>query len=471
MAYEISEICTAAALMFTTDELKELQSGFNSGELTRDDLLAKLEEAKSLMKIGKPKAKVGQVVFTDGSQQQGFMNLITDKKASNPDNKVLDNFAVGLSAALGIRGFARKKGGTQPTKKVFMTGSKWPSEIEKFSLPEGSFNYNSADILVENNSAKAKVKKYYGISLKKKPTPAAKPPPLINKAFDTVVAGDKDFEKLLEVLDKQKHKFFAGLLKNIIGKGKLLQLRGMTMPTRDEDIFNMKIKHPYKSGNIRLISIKNGGIVKPVFNMSLAGDKKLAEILFAIPKEKYPEAKWKVRQYFNQALYGGGKSKYWQGVLKILDEHSEKFAEALIDVILKVNLYNKLKKQDVDESEFDFQVTQGIGRVTPKGRVSINDSTNFPINTLLCGYNRIQQKEFKNKKWNIKLRDEVDEDGKPVKGDTIDKAAKIKMWLMKGDDQKVLDLELRYKGKFGQQPQFTGTLHPDFKKLLDKECF
>ena len=84
MAYEISEICTAAALMFTTDELKELQSGFNSGELTRDDLLAKLEEAKSLMKIGKPKAKVGQVVFTDGSQQQGFMNLITDKKASNP---------------------------------------------------------------------------------------------------------------------------------------------------------------------------------------------------------------------------------------------------------------------------------------------------------------------------------------------------------------------------------------------------
>ena len=202
--------------------------------------------------------------------------------------------------------------------------------------------------------------------------------------------------------------------------------------------------------------------------MKKAGDKALADRLFAIG---LPEAKWKVRQYFNQALYGGGKSKYWQGVLKKLNEHSEKFAEALIDVILKVNLYDRLKKKDVDESEFDFQVTTGTGGVTPKGKVTINDSTNFPINTLLCGYNRIQQKEFKNKKWNIKLRDEVDEDGKPIKGDTMDKAAKIKMWLMKGDDQKVLDLELIYKGKFGQQPQFTGTIHPDFKKLLDKECF
>ena len=463
MAYEISEICTAAALMFTTTELENLKKDFNSGELTRDDLVAKLEEAKEAMQIGKPKAKVGQVIFTDGGQQQGFMNLI-----KKPNDKVLDNFAIGISAALGIRGFARKKGDNQPTKEVFMTGSKWPREIEKFSLPEGQFNYNSADILVENNSVKARVKKYYGISLKKKNTPKAKPPPLINKAFDLVVQGDKDFQKLLKELNEDKYKFFAGLLKKIVGKGKLLQLKGMSMPTSDEDIFNMKIKNPFKGGNLRLISMKNAGVVKPEYNMSKAGDKKLAEILFA---KDLPESQWKVRQYFNQALYGGGKSKYWQAVLKKLDEHSEKFAEALIDVILKVNLYNKLKKQDVDESEFDFQVTTGTGGVTPKGKVTINDSTNFPINTLLCGYNRIQQKEFKNKKWSIKLRDEVDEDGKPVKGDTMDKAAKIKMWLMKGDNQKVLDLELRYKGKFGFQPQFTGTLHPDFKELLDKECF
>ena len=76
MAYEISEICTAAALMFTTTELEKLKKGFNSGELNREDLVEKLEQAKEDMQINKPKAKVGQVVFTDGAQQQGFMNLI-----------------------------------------------------------------------------------------------------------------------------------------------------------------------------------------------------------------------------------------------------------------------------------------------------------------------------------------------------------------------------------------------------------
>ena len=37
MAYEASEICTAAALMFTTDELKKLQVGFNSNKLDNHD--------------------------------------------------------------------------------------------------------------------------------------------------------------------------------------------------------------------------------------------------------------------------------------------------------------------------------------------------------------------------------------------------------------------------------------------------
>ena len=127
MAYEASEICTAAALMFTTDELKKLQVGFNSNKLDRDDLVEKLEEAKSLMKIGRPKAKVGQVVFADGSQEQGFMKIL-----DSSNDKILSDFAVGISAALGIRGFARKKGDNQPTKKVFMTGSKWLVRLKSF---------------------------------------------------------------------------------------------------------------------------------------------------------------------------------------------------------------------------------------------------------------------------------------------------------------------------------------------------
>ena len=93
----------------------------------------------------------------------------------------------------------------------------------------------------------------------------------------------------------------------------------------------------------------------------------------------------------NESLYGGSKSKYWQGVLKLMNEYAEKFAEGLIDVILKVNLFNKLKKKDIDEAEFDFQLTTGVGNVTSKGNVTVGDSVDFQVNTLLCGYHRIEK--------------------------------------------------------------------------------
>ena len=48
-------------------------------------------------------------------------------------------------------------------------------------------------------------------------------------------------------------------------------------------------------------------------------------------------------------------------------------------------------------------------------------------------------------------------------------AAKIFLQLKRGT-LTLLDLEIRYKGAFTPQPQFQGTLHPDFKNLLVKEC-
>ena len=48
-------------------------------------------------------------------------------------------------------------------------------------------------------------------------------------------------------------------------------------------------------------------------------------------------------------------------------------------------------------------------------------------------------------------------------------AAKIFLQLKRGTVT-LLDLEIRYKGAFTPQPQFQGTLNPEFKKLLEKEC-
>ena len=48
-------------------------------------------------------------------------------------------------------------------------------------------------------------------------------------------------------------------------------------------------------------------------------------------------------------------------------------------------------------------------------------------------------------------------------------AAKLFFQLKRGD-LILLDLEIRYKGQFTPQPQFQGSLNPQFKAVLEKEC-
>ena len=52
-------------------------------------------------------------------------------------------------------------------------------------------------------------KKYFGISLKKKPKPTSPDPTLINKAFDTVLQGNK-FDSIKEELTSVRIEYFAG---------------------------------------------------------------------------------------------------------------------------------------------------------------------------------------------------------------------------------------------------------------------
>ena len=71
-------------------------------------------------------------------------------------------------------------------------------------------------------------------------------------------------------------------------------------------------------------------------------------------------------------------------------------------------------------------MTTGVGNVTSKGNVTVGNSVDFQVNTLLCGYHRIEKK-MKGKKWEIVMRDEC------VKGDSVEEAAKIKMWIKRGN--------------------------------------
>ena len=83
----------------------------------------------------------------------------------------------------------------------------------------------------------------------------------------------------------------------------------------------------------------------------------------------------------------------------------------------------------------------------------------MPLETTLCGLTRLE-KMFKNKPYEIKINKE-----KSAKSE----AAKIYLTLTRGNIP-IVDLQIRYKGKFTPQPQFLGNLSEQYKKLLEKEC-
>ena len=79
------------------------------------------------------------------------------------------------------------------------------------------------------------------------------------------------------------------------------------------------------------------------------------------------------------------------------------------------------------------------------------------MHTVLCG---LRQLTANNKDYEI----DVDFDKKEITD-----AAKIFFKISK-DNVPILDLELRYKGKFTPQPQFLGTITDEFHTILTEEC-
>ena len=80
----------------------------------------------------------------------------------------------------------------------------------------GFFILNSSDIII-----KTKGKKYYGISLKKKPKGNSQDPTLINKAFDSILRGpgpDGAFNKIKNDIQEARTEYFAGVVKEAVRK-------------------------------------------------------------------------------------------------------------------------------------------------------------------------------------------------------------------------------------------------------------
>jgi hypothetical protein len=167
----------------------------------------------------------------------------------------------------------------------------------------------------------------------------------------------------------------------------------------------------------------------------------------------------KSMRYFVNKKLAEKDNPLWKEFIKVMNKYSDIFADSLINIILKTELFNEMDKKDLDKYKFNFFLVTGVGDITPKGGVQVGKATVISLKTTLCGLSRINEK-YKTQKYEIILDKQ-----KQASSD----AAKVFLQLRKGN-LTLLDLEIRYKGAFTPQPQFQGTLHSDFKQLLSKEC-
>lgn len=426
MAYEASEIMMAAALMYTTDELMDY---------AKDEL-----GLKKLMIDSRKKIKTSKIVqFGNASIEQGFTSLMDEN-----NKELLKDLAGGISAAIGVRNYLVSAGETSARRTsptIYMTGNVWPKEVEKFRVSAYGFeDYNSADVIVT-----ADKKTFYGISLKKKRKVGAGEPTLINKAFDSVLNG-KQFDNIKDELVKIRINYFANIVIQAVEKENII---------RKSDINNFDQLKKNESGKKELFESKNRD--KKKFDRSYIDTKghALAPNGYLDSNTRDPKS---MRAFVNRKL-SEKDNQLWNEFIKVMNNYADLFANSLINIILKIKLFEELEAKELQNYKFDFFLVTGVGDVTSKGEVQIDKSTVLPLKTTLCGLTRLEEK-FKNKKYEIVLNS-------LKKGESD--AAKIFLQLRRGNIN-ILDLEIRYKGAFTPQPQFQGTLHPDFKKLLVDEC-
>mgnify|MGYP006086853017 CR=1 FL=1 len=412
MAYETSEITTAVALQYNSQFLKKVKTA---------------DQLKSMLKKGIGK----DVEFATSSIKNGFLRLVDPNS-----KKSVDDMAIGVSAALAIRNYMNTEGNVT----TYMTGNKWPKDVEKFQISAFGFqDYNSADIIVTKNK-----KLFYGISLKKKNTVKAQDPTLINKAFASAFDGP-EFVKLKKQLVETRINYFADLVIEAVDKKIILK--------KDiKDFDSLK-----RSNKKELFEAKNRD--KNQFDKSYIDTKG-----YATSNNGYSDSNTRdpksMRFFVNQKLSEKRNNKLWKSFEKLIDKAGPKLAENLINIILKRYLFKELDAKDLDGKGFDFALVTGIANVRTSGEVNISNAKVLPLKTTLCGLKRIEEKY----KGDYRVIQDTEATQKS-------EAAKIFFKLVKGNTNKInlLDLEVRYKGSFNPDPQFQGGLTPEFKRLLDVE--
>ena len=401
MALEPSEVMTAGALFFNNRVLDNaLSSSANLGDF--------MATAKSKVE--------SNVEF--GSSRDEFLEFM------RPEPSMLKEMVIGISAAKSVKQWVTRDHQIiqdPVAETVFLTGNIWPQEVDEFRVNAFGFDdYNSSDLIF-----KPAKNRYFGISLKKKPKPNSADPTLINKAFDTVLQGNK-FDDIKEELTSVRIEYFAGQVRQAHEDG-ILYIPNI-VNLSDEELFYGRNRD------------------KTIFKRPYPNTK--GSISGGYDNDRAPDA---MRKFVNADL-AKSDNILFKRLVQAMDKHSSLFANSLINLVLKTKLYDQLKAKDLGDYKFGFALVTGIGEIR-QGQPVAHQGKAIDLHTILSGLSDLQSNKSK-----YKIKVDLEKKAESTAAKTYFKLSKSNV--------PILNLELRYKGDKTPQPQFLGTISPEFKDII-----
>ena len=431
---EVSEIMAAVAMLMTPAKITKYSKDFQG-------LVDFLKEGKEL-------ADSNKVEYGSPADKTEFL------KAFNPTEKdFLREAAIGISAANSIRGWvpSRSRESGVPIQsmvcdKVYLTGDTWPKEVQKYQVEAYGFkSYNSSDMICRWGNS------FYGISLKKKPMISSPDPTIINKAFDSVLQSDnpkeiKEYDKIKKEVIAARESYFARVVREAVKEKKLYITGNTPLPSDDKKLMAISLQEK-KGKNRKLIDLKGIGNVD-LSKPKDQADRRIFGENFTKGDLRNPDIS--LRAFVNAKL--ASKDSVYNAMIGVMNKHSEVFAKALLNLVLKTDLYDIL-----EDNTFAFALVTGIAKLDNVGNPIIAVEKAKGLHTVLCGLSALNKES-------IPYEMILDE-----KMNAKSSGAKVYLKLVKGK-LTVLNMELRYKGSFSSQPQFFATLSDDFKTLLYEKC-
>ena len=457
---EPSEIFAAVGMRMTTKAMLDLCK-----DKSANDLMAWLTVDKNKPGPGELLSK-GVEIEGNRTKYESFFKVPPDGGSPNKRTERFKDVVAGFSAAIGFKKFAAKFDAPQdfvaPAGGVFLTGARWPKEVDTFRLPRESdgFDYNSSDIVI-----RVKADTYYGISLKKKATAASPDPTLINKAFDTLLQGQM-FEDARNELKEERQKYFPKIVKEAatIGTGTVgdpkpvIYIDGIDKldpeknPADRMKIWNTRLQGPSKT--YALINLKGSNTDdQPVVFSEVEGG------LASGPGKLFDKPSGGVvglKDYINNKL-AAQDNELFAEFDRVLQSYAQTFADGLIDTVLKTKMQSQLRAKNIGKYDFEFALVTGYGNYTKSQGPKLERAAVYEQHSILCGLANLAGN-------NQPYKLELDTQKKAAAN-----AAKL-FYNLSRDGTTILNIELRYKGDFRAQPQFFATMSKCFITQMFDSC-